>query len=78
MAEEKFFYLLVDRNKTYEKPCAYCRHYRRFLNVSLMRTHRCESRQCSYLKRLDHEYWVEKKRRKEKGKERRRKLENHL
>lgn len=78
MAEEKFWYLLVDRNKTYAQPCGYCRHYKRYLSVGLMRTHRCESRQCSYLSKMNHEYWEEKKKRKERAKERRKQLEDHL
>lgn len=71
--EQKFWYLLVDRNKTYKLPCAYCRHYKRYLSISLMKTHRCESRQCPHMFRLNHEYWEEKRRRKEIGKQRRQK-----
>ena len=53
--ETRFYYETIDGNWT-NHPVAFCHHYRCALTRGLMRTHKCNEREC---KRLDKNYKFE-------------------
>ena len=58
-------YIGIDGNPiSKQKPIAYCRYYKGYLTKRMIKTHRCLTRQCSRLERLDSDYWTDREQRK--------------
>lgn len=55
-----------------KNPVAYCRCHKGHLSLKQMQLHRCTSRNCISLVKMDVPYWQERQRIKEEKKERRR------
>lgn len=53
-----------------KEPVAYCKFHKGHLTLKQMKLHRCMSRGCTRLKKIDGPYWEEHKRRKDAAKQR--------
>ena len=55
-------------------PVAYCKSHKCYLSKKQMKVHRCLSRGCTGLQKMDCPYWEERKQRKESAKKKRKEI----
>ena len=72
MPEEQL-YKSIDGN-TIKNPVAYCKSHKGYLSLKQLKVHRCTSRCCIGLEKLDCPHWRERNRRRELSKQKRKEL----
>lgn len=48
-----------------EKICAYCKWHRKNMTVRQVHKKDCLRKQCKYLKKLEHQWWIDREKKKE-------------